>query len=91
MKEKRFESMKQYILDNHHASLKELAQEFNVSMNTIRRDVNKILDDSRFEKVYGGTTVKEGTVVDFEFRNIENKTEKKTSLKRLPLLSNLMI
>lgn len=82
MKEKRFESIKQYILDHHHVSLKELEEEFNVSMNTIRRDVNKILTDSRFEKVYGGISVKEGTLVDFEYRNIENKEEKKAIAKR---------
>lgn len=82
MKEKRFESIKQYILDHHHVSLKELEEEFNVSMNTIRRDVNKILTDSRFEKVYGGVSVKEGTLVDFEYRNIENKEEKKSHCKK---------
>ncbi|MGX4687490.1 DeoR/GlpR family DNA-binding transcription regulator [Vagococcus sp. JNUCC 83] len=82
MKEKRFESMKQYILDHNHVSLKELEDEFNVSMNTIRRDVNKILNDSRFEKVYGGVSVKEGTLVDFEYRNIENKEEKKEIAKQ---------
>lgn len=82
MKEKRFESMKQYILDHNHVSLKELEEEFNVSMNTIRRDVNKILADSRFEKVYGGVSVKEGTLVDFEYRNIENKEVKKAIAKK---------
>lgn len=82
MKEKRFESMKQYILDHNHVSLKELEEEFNVSMNTIRRDVNKILKDSRFEKVYGGVSVKEGTLVDFEYRNIENKEDKKAIAKK---------
>lgn len=77
MKEKRYELIKQYILQKNHVTLKELEDEFNVSMNTIRRDVNKILEDSRFEKVYGGVSVKKNTLVNFEDRNIENKEIKK--------------
>ncbi len=77
MKEKRYELIKQYILQKDHVTLKELEDEFNVSMNTIRRDVNKILQDSNFEKVYGGVSVKKNTLVNFEERNIENKDIKR--------------
>lgn len=77
MKEKRYELIKQYILQKNHVTLKELEDEFNVSMNTIRRDVNKILQDSSFEKVYGGVSVKKNTLINFEDRNIENKEIKK--------------
>lgn len=76
MKEKRNELIKQYILQKNHVTLKELEDEFNVSMNTIRRDVNLILEDSRFEKVYGGVSVKKDTLINFADRNIANKEAK---------------
>lgn len=81
MKEKRYELIKQYIIKKNHVTLKELEDEFNVSMNTIRRDVNKILEDPKFEKVYGGVSVKKDTLINFADRNIENKDAKKEIAK----------
>lgn len=77
MKEQRYELIKKYIIKKNHVSLKELECEFNVSMNTIRRDVNKILEDARFEKVYGGISLRKETLINFSDRNIENKEAKK--------------
>lgn len=81
MKEKRNDLIKQYILQKNHVTLKELEDKFNVSMNTIRRDVNQILEDSRFEKVYGGVSVKKDTLINFADRNIESKEAKKSIAK----------
>ncbi|MGY3767066.1 DeoR/GlpR family DNA-binding transcription regulator [Vagococcus vulneris] len=81
MKAKRSELIKEYIIDKQHVSLKELEKEFGVSMNTIRRDINKILEDPRFEKVYGGVSVKENNIISFENRNIKNKDIKKEIAK----------
>lgn len=81
MKEKRYELIKQYVIKKQNVTLKELEDEFSVSMNTIRRDVNKILQDPQFEKVYGGVSVKKDTLVHFADRNIENKEAKKIIAK----------
>lgn len=77
MKAKRSELMKEYIIEKQHVSLKELEDHFNVSMNTVRRDITKLLDDPRFEKVYGGVSVKQNKLVSFENRSVENKELKK--------------
>lgn len=77
MKEKRIDLIKEYILDKENVTLKELEDHFNVSMNTVRRDVAKLIKDPRFEKVYGGVSVKKNDLVSFENRNVENKNIKK--------------
>lgn len=73
MKEKRNDLIKQYILEKEHVTLKELETHFNVSMNTIRRDITDVLNDPRFEKVYGGVSTTNNQLISFEHRNIENK------------------
>ena len=65
--------IKQYILEKEHVTLKELETHFNVSMNTIRRDITDVLNDPRFEKVYGGVSTTNNQLISFEHRNIENK------------------
>ena len=47
------------VLRNGTASLEALAQEFHVSMNTVRRDVAAILKRGRIRKTYGGVAVQE--------------------------------
>ncbi|UQF70432.1 DeoR/GlpR family DNA-binding transcription regulator [Vagococcus lutrae] len=76
MKAKRNDLIKEYILEKEHVTLKELEETFNVSMNTIRRDVAKIINDPRFEKVYGGVSVKKNKLISFENRSIKNKEVK---------------
>lgn len=76
MKAKRNDLIKEYILEKEHVTLKELEETFNVSMNTIRRDVAKIITDPRFEKVYGGVSVKKNKLISFENRSIKNKEVK---------------
>ena len=78
MREKRIEAMGQYILKKHTVSMKELAQTFSISQNTLRRDLGILLEDARFKKVYGGVTVnEENTLVDFSERHQRTITEKK--------------
>lgn len=81
MKEKRNDKIKDYILHNEQVSLKELQTTFNVSMNTIRRDISLILDDPRFEKVYGGIQVKENPIVSYENRSVKNRDIKMSIAK----------
>lgn len=54
MRTDRLNEMEQYILKNASASLEELTQVFSVSMNTVRRDVQQLLQRGLIRKVYGG-------------------------------------
>lgn len=77
MKIKRSQKIEKYILDRESVSLKELEKHFNISMNTVRRDINELVKDPRFKKVYGGVTVNKNKLVSFENRSISNKDSKK--------------
>lgn len=52
----RLNEMEQYILKNATVSLDELTQVFSVSMNTVRRDVQQLLQRGLIQKVYGGVS-----------------------------------
>lgn len=54
MKTKRLAEMEQYILSHGSAGMEELCGAFQVSMNTVRRDVAELLRSGTVEKVYGG-------------------------------------
>ncbi|MGO3731657.1 MAG: DeoR/GlpR family DNA-binding transcription regulator [Vagococcus sp.] len=82
MKAKRNELVKDYILEKENVSLKELQETFDVSMNTIRRDVSTLLEDPRFKKVYGGVSVRKNQLISFENRSVENIDAKKRIAKQ---------
>ena len=50
----RLNKMEQFVLRNGTATLEDLANEFQVSMNTVRRDVDGLLVRGRIRKTYGG-------------------------------------
>lgn len=54
MRFERIEEMEHYITTNNSASLDELCKVFNVSKNTVRRDLKEILSRGEFKKAYGG-------------------------------------
>lgn len=54
MRTDRLNEMEQYIIRNVSASLEELMQVFSISMNTVRRDVQQLLQRGLIRKVYGG-------------------------------------
>ncbi len=59
MKTKRLQEMEQYILKNGTVTMEELKDHFQVSMNTIRRDVAVLTTDGAVQKVYGGVSASE--------------------------------
>ncbi|NQD98439.1 DeoR/GlpR family DNA-binding transcription regulator [Staphylococcus xylosus] len=79
MKAKRIYEIESFIKENKTASIEELRQRFNVSINTIRRDINQLVDMNIVKKVYGGIEVIEEShkAVDYNKRNIENSNSKK--------------
>jgi DeoR family transcriptional regulator, myo-inositol catabolism operon repressor len=77
MKLARINHIEEYILNNKTVSLDKLCEVFNVSMNTIRRDISTLIEKGSIKKIYGGVTVNEiNTVVPFEERYIEHSSEK---------------
>ena len=54
MKVDRIQEMERYVLQRGAATMEELRVHFDVSMNTVRRDVAQLLQRGTVEKVYGG-------------------------------------
>lgn len=76
MKMKRIQKIEEYIQEHKHVSLNELCTYFNVSKNTIRRDIQYLETEGLLEKVYGGVIVANSQLIPFESRTIENKLQK---------------
>ncbi|QIQ22046.1 DeoR/GlpR family DNA-binding transcription regulator [Zophobihabitans entericus] len=54
MKEKRIQEIKKYIDTYELVSIESLCEKFNMSKNTIRRDINILEQQGAIQKVYGG-------------------------------------
>ncbi|ETI69929.1 DeoR/GlpR family DNA-binding transcription regulator [Neobacillus vireti] len=79
IKDKRINKIEEYIIKNKSVSLDELMDVFQVSKNTIRRDVQELVEKGDFKKVYGGVSVSEDNrakLESFHDRQVRNQTEK---------------
>jgi DeoR family myo-inositol catabolism operon transcriptional repressor len=71
MRSKRIEEISAYIYEQKTVTLDQLCQEFQVSKNTIRRDINEITSYGNIKKIYGGVTVQPvKELVSFDERNV---------------------
>ena len=78
MRSKRISDIEDYIYENKTVTLDQLCRVFDVSKNTIRRDLKEIISDGNFKKIYGGVTVKDNKdLLPFSERNISNLDAKK--------------
>lgn len=70
MKADRMLEMERYILNQGAATMDELRLHFDVSMNTVRRDVAELLKRGTVEKVYGGVCARknEQSLTPYEVR-----------------------
>ncbi len=75
MKTRRLQEIEAYIHLQKNVTLDELCLTFDVSKNTIRRDINEILRKGTIEKVYGGV-VSVSELIPFENRNVKYPDEK---------------
>ncbi len=75
MRENRQLAIESYIYKNQEVSMKELQNEFNVSMNTIRADVARLVEAGIVKKIYGG--VKYSKAVE----TFESRLQKDMDLK----------
>jgi DeoR family myo-inositol catabolism operon transcriptional repressor len=77
MRNLRLNKMEQYITQNNTVSLTELCEVFNVSLNTVRRDILALIDKGIIEKVHGGVrTILHDELIPFPVRNDANITLK---------------
>lgn len=82
MKENRIQELKNYIMANERASLDDLCTLFNVSKNTMRRDINELEKQAIIKKVYGGIVLNDKkTTEPFESREEKNITSKQIIAK----------
>ncbi|MED4475092.1 DeoR/GlpR family DNA-binding transcription regulator [Oceanobacillus caeni] len=82
LKTKRLDLIEEYIVERGSVSLDELVEKFKVSKNTIRRDVNDLIEGGNFKKVYGGVSVdKSASTVPYVDRQIRNHKQKQSIAK----------
>lgn len=76
MKLKRIQKIERYIYQSGSVSLDELCETFNVSKNTIRRDINYLEENGGLKKVYGGVIANKTSLIPFENRTVQNQEKK---------------
>lgn len=76
MKTQRIEEIKNITYRLGSITLDELCEIFDVSKNTIRRDVNQLAEDGIIEKVYGGIKAKDTDLLPFNQRVVKNNSSK---------------
>jgi len=82
IKEKRIKKIQEYVIEHQSVSLDELITVFEVSKNTIRRDIQELVDRGELKKVYGGVTTVRKRLESFQDRKIRNKGQKESIVKR---------
>lgn len=76
LKTKRIKQIQEYVFEHQTASLDELVNVFDVSKNTIRRDVQELVERGELKKVYGGVAVNHTTLEPFNDRITRHQQEK---------------
>jgi DeoR family myo-inositol catabolism operon transcriptional repressor len=89
LRSQRLDSIKEYIYQQKTVTLDQLCTEFNVSKNTIRRDIDELVSEEKIKKIYGGVTV-EGykPMLSFDERNISNLQIKQSIAQNAAALIN---
>lgn len=77
LKEHRIKEIENYVINNNSVSIDKLCSMFDVSKNTIRRDISELEKKGTIKKVYGGITLNNSmTTIPFQEREIKNKVAK---------------
>jgi len=89
LRSQRLDSIKEYIYQQKTVTLDQLCDEFSVSKNTIRRDIDELVATEKIKKIYGGVTV-EGykPMISFDERNISNLQSKQLIAQSAAALVN---
>jgi DeoR family myo-inositol catabolism operon transcriptional repressor len=81
-KEKRILKIQEYVIQHQSVSLDELVSVFDVSKNTIRRDVQELVDRGELKKVYGGVSVNHKQLESIQDRKGRNQEQKSSIVKK---------
>ncbi|MEW4207628.1 DeoR/GlpR family DNA-binding transcription regulator [Priestia megaterium] len=81
LKTKRIQQIQEYVFEHESVSLDDLVSVFEVSKNTIRRDVQKLVDEGHIKKVYGGVAVNHVKLESFNERQTRNQFQKRLIAK----------
>lgn len=81
MKYNRLQEIEQYLQVVKSATNKELMEHFDISMQTLRRDVKELEDKGFLKKIYGGVVLcdderHQGSILDINVRKITNIEQK---------------
>ncbi|MEH7414379.1 DeoR/GlpR family DNA-binding transcription regulator [Neobacillus drentensis] len=82
IKEKRIKEIHDYVIKQKSASLDELVSVFAVSKNTIRRDVQTLVERGDLKKVYGGVSVIHKKLESYQDRKARNKKQKASIVEK---------
>ncbi|RKD69643.1 DeoR family transcriptional regulator [Sinobaca qinghaiensis] len=77
IKRQRINEIRKYVESHQVASFENLSAEFNVSLNTIRRDAESLVQQELVKKVHGGIAVPESGLSKYEEREGHNEAAKK--------------
>lgn len=96
MRTKRIDEIELYIQQKKSVSLDTLCEKFQVSKNTIRRDIDTLSKAGKIKKVYGGVTLAEPTasknLTPFSERHQQYREENVRSVNwRLPILMTVIL
>lgn len=78
MKDKRKDEIVKLLAENRTMKIGKLAEKFQVSMETIRRDLNELEEMKMIRRVRGGAMLNTqyGVIPDYTQRIVENSNEK---------------
>lgn len=84
MKQNRLNAIEQYVILNGSAKIEILCEEFCVSINTIRRDIDEIVKRGTIMKIYGGVMAIKKDAMPLDIKTCKN-TVLKTDIAKLAL------
>lgn len=83
--------MEEYILERENVSIHELCEHFDVSKNTIRRDLDELLKSGKIRKIYGGVTTVKTPTADLSGSSAASAPADADALKRIGQLAASMV
>lgn len=76
MKNTRLKEIESYLKEKNTSTVQELCEVFNVSVNTIRRDIDDLVERGTVRKFYGGISYNKAKYSTYENRSAQNKSIK---------------
>ncbi len=83
MKLKRLNSIVEYVKSYEMCTYEELCQHFDISMSTIRRDVDVLIDNGRIEKIHGGICISKNYAEEMNNNSLIKYDNSKDKIARL--------